>query len=53
MFKCLNCGNEFNENESNIIRYGTGAISSSVELFSCPKCESTSLKDEDGKIQSK
>ena len=52
LFKCLNCGNEFEENNASIIEYGTGAVLSKVEYFSCPKCESINIQDDSGKIQS-
>ena len=52
MFTCLSCDNQFQESEAKIIRYGTGAVLSAVELFSCPECDSTNIKDNDsGKIQ--
>jgi len=53
MFKCLACENEFTENDAKIVRYGTGAVLSAVEMFSCPECDSTHIMDKDsGKIQS-
>lgn len=52
MYKCLNCGNEFEESESIIIEYGTGAVLSKIQLFGCPECECTKLIDtDDGSTQ--
>ena len=52
MFICIDCQEEFEENDAKIIEYGTGAVLSKVELFSCPECGSTKIKDEEtGKIQ--
>ena len=53
MFECLDCGTKFEENDATILSYGTGRVMSKVELFSCPECESTNIKNlETGKIQS-
>jgi DNA-directed RNA polymerase subunit RPC12/RpoP len=52
MYKCLDCENEFAEDEAKIIEYGSGAVLSKVEYISCPLCDSTNVQDqESGKIQ--
>lgn len=51
MYKCLDCGEEFEEYQAGIIEYGTGAILSKVEYFTCPECYSIHIMNDDGKIQ--
>lgn len=53
-FICLDCGNQFEEQDATITEYGTGAVLSKLELFTCPECGSTNIKDKKtGKTQGK
>ncbi len=52
-YKCILCGNTFNENEAKITEIGTqGGTLSKTELLTCPECDSTKIINQEGKIQS-
>lgn len=49
--RCLDCDNQFIENEAKIVSYESGAVLSKIELFAYPQCNSTHIKNEDGRCQ--